>query len=50
MSSTNTLLNIIQPYIEMRSQIENNHNGHSKLGCVAFSPKLKHQGVLLFWV
>jgi len=45
-SSNTYLLNIIEDYIELRSKIPNNHNGYSKLGCVAFSPKLKHQRVL----
>lgn len=44
------LLNIINEYVEVRSKLANNHNGHSKLGCVAFSPKLKHQRVLCFWL
>jgi len=47
---TNTLFNIISEYIELRSKIKNNHNGYSKLGCVAFSPKLNHQRVLRVWV
>ena len=50
MSSQKSLSEIIKPYIKIRSQIENNHNGHSKLGCVAFSPKLKHQRVLCVWI
>jgi hypothetical protein len=45
-TSNSSLFNIIEEYIELRSKIQNNHNGYSKLGCVAFSPKLKHQGVL----
>jgi hypothetical protein len=49
MSST-FLRNIINEYIELRANIPNNHNGHSKLGCVAFSPKLKHQRVLCVWI
>lgn len=49
MSST-FLRNIIDEYVELRSNIPNNHSGHSKLGCVAFSPKLKHQRVLCVWV
>ena len=43
-----TLYNIIDEYVTMRSTIKNNHNGYSKLGCVAFSPKLKQQRVLFF--
>jgi hypothetical protein len=49
-ASPNTLFNIISEYIELRSKIKNNHNGYSKLGCVAFSPKLKHQRVLRVWI
>lgn len=45
-----SLHNIISDFVELRSKIKNNHNGHSKLGCVAFSPKLKHQRVLRVWV
>jgi len=45
-TSNSSLFNIIEEYVELRSKIPNNHNGYSKLGCVAFSPKLKHQGVL----
>lgn len=44
------LLNIIREYVDIRSKINNNHNGKSKLGCVAFSPKLKHQKVLRVWL
>ena len=49
-SSNNSLHTIIDEYVELRSKIPNNHNGYSKLGCVAFSPKLNHQRVLLFWL
>ena len=42
--------NILYPYVEKRAMISNKHNGYAKLGCVAFSPKLKHQCVLRFWV
>ena len=44
--SNTSLCHIIDEYVMLRSKIQNNHNGYSKLGCVAFSPKLKHQGVL----
>lgn len=44
------LYNIINEYVDLRSSIKNNHNGYSKLGCVAFSPKLKQQRVLFFRV
>jgi hypothetical protein len=50
MSSVSALNNIIDNYVVLRSKIKNNHNGHSKLGCVAFSPKLNHQRVLCVWV
>ena len=45
-----SLLNIIDKYVDMRSKIPNNHNGHSKLGCLAFSNKLKKPRVLCLWV
>ena len=50
MSSSISLMNIINDYVEQRSKITNNHNGKVKLGCVAFSPKLNHQRVLRIWV
>ena len=50
MNTSNPLYSIISDYVELRSTIKNNHNGYSKLGCVAFSPKLKHQGVLCVWI
>ena len=40
---------IVDEYACLRCDIENNHNGKMKLGCVAFSPKLKHQYVLCVW-
>ena len=46
MPSNMKLRNIIDIYVDLRSQIVNSHNGRSKLGCVAFSPKLNHQRVL----
>lgn len=44
------LLNIIDDYVSLRSSIQNNHNGRSKLGCLAFSTKLKHPRILCFWI
>lgn len=43
------LQNIINEYVSLRSQIENKDNGKVKIGCVAFSPKLRHQCVLRVW-
>ena len=43
------LHNITNEYASLRSQIPNNSNGKVKLGCVAFSPKIKHQCVLCVW-
>ncbi len=43
------LNNIINDYVSLRASIENNDNGKVKLGCVAFSPKVKHQCVLRVW-
>lgn len=40
---------IINEFILKRSKIENAHNGYAKIGCVAFSPVLKHQCVLRVW-
>ena len=37
-------------YVNLRAKIINSHNGRSKLGCIAFSPKLKHQRVLQVWL
>lgn len=48
--SSLSLQNIITEYIQLRSKINNSHNGKVKLGCVAFSPKLNHQRVLLLWI
>ena len=45
-----TLHNIIEEYVDLRSKIKNNHNGYSKLGCVAFSTKLKHPRILFVWL
>lgn len=44
------LQNIINEYVSLRSQIENKDNGKAKIGCVAFSPKLRHQCVLRVWL
>jgi len=46
----NMMLKNINDYVELRSNIENNHNGYAKIGCVAFNPKLKHQCVLRVWL
>ena len=43
------LKNIINEYVDLRSKINNSHNGYAKIGCVAFSPKLNHQCVLCVW-
>lgn len=40
---------MIDKYILKRSEIENAHNGYAKIGCVAFSPSLRHQCVLCVW-
>ncbi len=40
---------VINEYILKRSEIKNAHNGHAKIGCVAFSPNLRHQCVLRVW-
>ncbi len=39
----------IDEYVLKRSAIENAHNGHAKIGCVAFSPNLRHQCILCVW-
>ena len=44
-----SLQNILNTYVDLRSQIENNCNGKAKIGCVAFSPKKNHQCVLFVW-
>ena len=44
-----TLSSIVDQYACMRCDIENDHNGKMKLGCVAFSTEQKHQCVLCFW-
>lgn len=46
---SNLLNTIINDYVSLRASTENNDNGKVKLGCVAFSPKLKHQCVLRVW-
>lgn len=40
---------VIDEYIMKRSEIDNAHNGYAKIGCVAFSPNLRHQCVLCVW-
>jgi len=40
---------MINDFILKRSEIENAHNGYAKIGCVAFSPTLRHQCVLRVW-
>jgi hypothetical protein len=40
---------ILNNYVPLRAKIPNNDNGKAKIGCVAFSPKLKHQCVLRVW-
>lgn len=44
-----TLKSIVDEYSCLRCEIENQHNGKMKLGCVAFSSEVKHQYVLCFW-
>ena len=43
------LRNILNTYVPLRATIENKDNGKAKIGCVAFSPKLKYQCVLCVW-
>jgi len=43
------MLNILNTYVPLRASIENKDNGKAKIGCVAFSPKLRHQYVLCVW-
>ncbi len=43
------LNSILNTYVPLRAQIDNNSNGKVKIGCVAFSPKLNHQCVLRVW-
>jgi|TARA_B100000287_G_C20235497_1_gene623935 hypothetical protein len=40
------LINIIDTYVPLRASIPNYDNGKAKIGCIAFSPKIKHQCVL----
>jgi hypothetical protein len=40
------LQNILNTYVPLRASIANNDNGKMKIGCVAFNPKQKRQGVL----
>jgi len=44
-----TLSSIVNEYACVRCDIENQHNGKMKLGCVAFSADIKHQCVLCVW-
>ena len=44
-----TLSSIVDQYACIRCDIENDHNGKMKLGCVAFSIEQKHQCVLCVW-
>ena len=43
------LRNILNTYVPLRASIENKDNGKAKIGCVAFSTKLRHQYVLRVW-
>jgi len=43
------LLDIINEYVGLRADIKNKDNGKAKIGCVAFSPRVKHQCVLCVW-
>jgi len=43
------LRNILNTYVPLRAVIENKDNGKAKIGCVAFSPKLKYHCVLCVW-
>ena len=43
------LRDIINEYVGLRADIENKDNGKAKIGCVAFSPRVKHQCVLCVW-
>lgn len=43
------LKSIVSEYACIRCDIENQHNGKMKLGCVAFSSEVKHQCVLFVW-
>ena len=44
-----SLRQMVNEYACLRCDIENDNNGKMKLGCVAFSPHLKHQYVLCVW-
>ena len=43
---TAMMMNLINDYACLRCDIDNDHNGKMKLGCVAFSANHKHQCVL----
>ena len=49
MNTNKQLTNILNDYVCLRCDIENNHSGKMKLGCVAFSDTHKHQCVLRVW-
>ena len=44
-----SLQNILNTYVPLRASIQNKDNGKAKIGCVAFSTKLRHQCVLCVW-
>ena len=46
---TTTMTTILNEYVPLRATIQNTNNGKAKIGCVAFSAKLKHQYVLHVW-
>jgi len=46
---TTTMASILNEYVPLRATIQNTNNGKAKIGCVAFSAKLKHQYVLHVW-
>ena len=46
----NTMMtSLVNEYMCIRCDIENDCNGKMKLGCVAFSKSIKHQCVLCVW-
>ena len=42
----NKITTILNEQVILRAKIENKNNGKAKIGCVAFSPNIKHQCVL----
>ena len=40
---------ILNTYVPLSASIENKDNGKAKIGCVAFSHKLRQQCVLCVW-